>query len=71
MGSLHLLAPLLLTGGKRADLVIRGNVVLNNNNCADDDPAPEASLRCHPIASHQPHIPTVDMGCLLVGRGTR
>jgi hypothetical protein len=28
-GSLHLLAPLLLTGGKRADLVIRGNVVLN------------------------------------------
>ena len=28
-GSLHL-APLLLTGGKGADLVIRGNVVLNN-----------------------------------------
>jgi hypothetical protein len=28
-GSLHLLAPLLLAGGKRADLVIRGNVVLN------------------------------------------
>jgi hypothetical protein len=28
-GSLHLLAPLLLTGGKEADLVIRGNVVLN------------------------------------------
>jgi hypothetical protein len=28
-GSLQLLAPLLLTGGKRADLVIRGNVVLN------------------------------------------
>jgi hypothetical protein len=28
-GSLYLLAPLLLTGGKRADLVIRGNVVLN------------------------------------------
>jgi hypothetical protein len=27
--SLHLLAPLLLTGGKRADLVIRGNIVLN------------------------------------------
>jgi hypothetical protein len=26
---LQLLAPLLLTGGKRADLVIRGNVVLN------------------------------------------
>jgi hypothetical protein len=28
-GSLHLLAPLLLTGGKGANLVIRGNVVLN------------------------------------------
>jgi hypothetical protein len=26
-GSLHLLTPLLLTGGKGADLVIRGNVV--------------------------------------------
>jgi hypothetical protein len=31
-GSLHLLAPLLLTGGKGADLVIRGNVVLNSTN---------------------------------------
>jgi hypothetical protein len=30
--SLQLLAPLLLTGGKGADLVIRGNVVLNNDN---------------------------------------
>jgi hypothetical protein len=29
MSSLQLLAPLLLTGGKGADLVIRGNVVLN------------------------------------------
>jgi hypothetical protein len=29
MGPLQLLAPLLLTGGKGADLVIRGNVVLN------------------------------------------
>jgi hypothetical protein len=28
-GPLHLLAPLLLPGGKGADLVIRGNVVLN------------------------------------------
>jgi hypothetical protein len=28
-GSLQLLAPLLLTEGKGADLVIRGNVVLN------------------------------------------
>jgi hypothetical protein len=31
-GSLQLLAPLLLTGGKGADLVIRGNVVLNSYN---------------------------------------
>jgi hypothetical protein len=31
-GYLHLLAPLLLTGGKGADLVIRGNVVLNMEN---------------------------------------
>jgi hypothetical protein len=30
-GSLQLLAPLLLTGGKGADLVIRGNVVLNRH----------------------------------------
>jgi hypothetical protein len=29
MGLLQLLAPNLLTGGKGADLVIRGNVVLN------------------------------------------
>jgi hypothetical protein len=28
-GSLYLLAPLLLTGGNGADLVIRGNVFLN------------------------------------------
>jgi hypothetical protein len=28
-GTLHLLAPLLLTEGKEADLVIRGNVFLN------------------------------------------
>jgi hypothetical protein len=28
-GLLQLLAPLLLTGGKGADLVIRGNIVLN------------------------------------------
>jgi hypothetical protein len=31
-GSLYLLAPLLLMGGKGADLVIRVNVVLNNLN---------------------------------------
>jgi hypothetical protein len=32
MGLLQLLAPLLLMGGKGADLVIRGNVVLNTSN---------------------------------------
>jgi hypothetical protein len=31
MDLLQLLAPLLLTGGKGADLVIRGDVVLNKN----------------------------------------
>jgi hypothetical protein len=31
-GYLHLLTPNLLTGGKRADLAIRGNVVLNNGH---------------------------------------
>jgi hypothetical protein len=30
-GTLYVLMPLLLTGGKEADLVIRGNVVLNAN----------------------------------------
>lgn len=39
-GLLQLLAPLLLTGGKGADLVIRGNVVLNS-----DQPAAEAGER--------------------------
>jgi hypothetical protein len=33
--SLHLLAPLLLTGGMEADLVIRGNVVLNSMQNAE------------------------------------
>jgi hypothetical protein len=33
-GSLHLLAPLLLTGGKRADLVICANVFLNTHDHA-------------------------------------
>jgi hypothetical protein len=31
-GSLQFLVPLLLTGGKGADLVIRGNVVLNSDS---------------------------------------
>jgi hypothetical protein len=31
-GLLQLLAPNLLTEGKGADLAIRGNVVLNNDN---------------------------------------
>jgi hypothetical protein len=35
-GYLHLLAPLLLTGGKGADLVIRGNVVLNKGKKSSD-----------------------------------
>jgi hypothetical protein len=40
-GSLQLLASLLLTGGKGADLVIRGNVILNmkkgiHNNITDN-----------------------------------
>jgi hypothetical protein len=42
--SLHLLAPLLLTGG--ADLVIRGNVVLNTHNYT--------SRACHAPASERP-----------------
>jgi hypothetical protein len=36
-GTLQLLAPLLLTGGKGADLVIRGNVVLNTYNPQSKD----------------------------------
>jgi hypothetical protein len=35
-GLLQLLAPLLLTGEKGADLVIRGNVVLNTDQRAKD-----------------------------------
>jgi hypothetical protein len=31
-GTLQLLVPNLLTGGKGADLMIRGNVVLNRND---------------------------------------
>jgi hypothetical protein len=33
-GLLQLLAPLLLTGGKGADLVIRGDVVLNKSQAS-------------------------------------
>jgi hypothetical protein len=36
-GSLHLLAPLLMTGGKGADLVIRGNVVLNKEKTRGEE----------------------------------
>jgi hypothetical protein len=43
-GHPHLLAPNLLTGGKGADLVIRGNVVLNMHNCA-----------CDSLSQHQPY----------------
>jgi hypothetical protein len=35
-GHPHLLAPNLLTGGKGADLVIRGNVVLNSDKLICD-----------------------------------
>jgi hypothetical protein len=35
-GLLQLLTPNLLTGGKGADLVIRGNVVLNRLNCVEE-----------------------------------
>jgi hypothetical protein len=41
-GYLQLLAPLLLTGGKGADLVIRGNVVLNS-------PDPLPPLQVHSL----------------------
>jgi hypothetical protein len=34
-GHLHLFAPLMLTGGKGADLVIRGDVVLNKMESKD------------------------------------
>jgi hypothetical protein len=51
-GSLQLLAPLLLTEGKGADLVIRVNVVLNNSH---SHPIPSCDA-CHartlcPVAS--------------------
>jgi hypothetical protein len=36
MSSLHLLASLLLTGGKGANLVICGNVVLNSSLVKDN-----------------------------------
>jgi hypothetical protein len=39
-GLLQLLAPLLLTGGKGADLVIRGNVVLNTHEGDHNEPGP-------------------------------
>jgi hypothetical protein len=45
-GSLHLLAPLLLTGGKGADLVIRGNVVLNRFHVLVDRAEVQAYFEC-------------------------
>ena len=45
-GSLQLLAPLLLTGGKGADLVIRGNVVLNKLNLLGVDGGEVAAWQC-------------------------
>jgi hypothetical protein len=51
MGSLQLLTPLLLTGGKGADLVIRGNVVLNS---LDPIQARHSLVLCEPgLAQHE------------------
>jgi hypothetical protein len=51
-GSLQLLAPLLLTGGKGADLVIRGNIVLNKKNLGGVSvSAPERELVIFGIAA--------------------
>jgi hypothetical protein len=50
-GHPHLLAPNLLTGGKGADLVIRGNVVLNSpnqpnaSNCSSSPVRPRSRLQ--------------------------
>jgi hypothetical protein len=54
-GPLHLLAPNLLTGGKGADLVIRGNVVLNNPDRRLRLQAP-CRLRPLPVASIHLHL---------------
>jgi hypothetical protein len=51
-GSLHLLAPLLLMGGKGADLVIRGNVVLNRNHHPSLSLSYLLSLLPHDVHSH-------------------
>jgi hypothetical protein len=50
--SLHLLAPLLLTGGKRADLVIRGNVVLNTEYM------PKPASACVVLVSRRQGLPS-------------
>jgi hypothetical protein len=50
-GSLQLLTPLLLTGGKGADLVIRGNIVLNS---LDSIQARHSLVLCEPgLAQHE------------------
>jgi hypothetical protein len=46
MSPLQLLASLLLTGGKGADLVIRGNVVLNRNMVLGDSNGVVLDERC-------------------------
>jgi hypothetical protein len=51
MSSLHLLAPLLLTGGTGADLVIRGNIVLNRNH-----PVTSFVVKISSTAPHATHI---------------
>jgi hypothetical protein len=66
-GTLQLLTPLLLTGEKGADLVIRGNVVLNKNEgmnvrlaVGDIHQSPLTSCgcgrRCPDVAAHRPHV---------------
>jgi hypothetical protein len=51
-GSLQLLTPLLLTGGKGADLVIRGDVVLNTHDARPNSCASPLDIRAHWPTSH-------------------
>jgi hypothetical protein len=60
-GSLQLLAPLLLTGGKGTDLMIRGNVVLNRS-----DLSCSAALAAHAYLVPLPQ-PAADLQCYLLG----
>jgi hypothetical protein len=53
-GSLQLLAPLLLTGENGADLVIRGNVVLNTVKGWSAAPAVRIAESTENVESHWP-----------------